>query len=148
MKPSLIAIIIFSSAILLIQSCKKDDPTTVSPSPKANEITTQIDGVPWSGDILSWAVSGGVRQINANATDGTLMQIFMPVDTTGVFDASDNLVTVSYYDGVVTWSNNVSGQVTITANSDDHVEGTFDKVIASFFNSDTLNFTAGSFHFK
>jgi hypothetical protein len=114
---------------------------------KTNEIITKIDGQTWSGSILSWASSGGTRQINANSTSSS-MQIFMPIDTIGNFDASSNIITVSYNDGTTTWSNNVSGYVNITSNTDDHVEGDFEMVISSYFNSDTLSFTAGTFYFK
>ena len=138
------------AAVFTLASCKKDDPVD-SPSPpgaKNNEINTKINSSEWTGIIYSWAVTGGTRQINADATDSTSIQIFMPVDTTGTFNAADNIVTLSYRNNNVTWSNNISGQVVITANTDDHIEGTFSLVVASYFNSDTLTFTEGSFYFK
>ena len=134
--------------IFVSPSCKDDDSSGDTSSSKANELNVSLDGQPWTGSILSWAVSGGTRQINANASDGSMMQVFMPVDTTGYFEPSDNTITVSYNDGNTTWSNNVSGWVNITANSDDHVEGEFEMVIGSYFNSDTLSFTSGTFYFK
>ena len=132
-----------------LNSCKKEEGT-ILPTPgsnKANEINTKIDGQAWSGSVLSWAISGGTRQINGTSSSSSI-QIFMPVDTVGNFDASSNIITVSYNDGTTTWSNNVSGYVNITSNTDDHVEGDFEMVISSYFNSDTLNFTAGTFYFK
>lgn len=139
-------ILVISMALLSISSCKKEDDAP-SVTPQANELNVKLDGQTWTGDILSWAKSGGTRQINATAPNSSI-QIFMPEDTTGTFNALDNVVTVSYYDGTNTWSNNLSGEVRITANSDDHVEGEFDVVVASYFNSDTLTFTEGTFYFK
>ncbi len=110
-------------------------------------MNVKLDGQVWTGDILSWAVSGGTRQINATEPS-TSIQIFMPEDTTGTFNPLDNMITVSYYDGTTTWSNNIWGEVTISANSDYHVEGEFNVILASYFNSDTLTFTGGSFYFK
>jgi hypothetical protein len=136
---------------LTLGSCKKDEPSTPSANPpviKSNEIKTTINGQAWSGAILSWAVSGGTRQLNANTTNSSI-QIFMPEDTTGTFNALDNVITVSYNDGTTTWSNNISGQVKITANSNDHVEGEFEVTLTSYFsNPDTLKLTSGTFYFK
>lgn len=147
MKGAAIALcIVFLTGVI---SCKKESNNNGSGNATArNEINVKLNSNPWSGDVNSWAVSGGTRQINANGSDGSLMQIFMPVDTTGTFYAIDNLVTVSYNDGTVTYSNNVSGYVTITNNSDNHVEGSFEMKIASYFNQDTLDFTSGSFYYK
>lgn len=142
---SFVSVIVLST-LVFFGACKKDESSS-SGSTKTNEIRTQIDGTTWSGPILSWAVSGGTRQLNANAATSS-MQIFMPADTTGTFNAMDNIVTVSYNDGTATWSNNVSGIVNITTNTDDLVEGTFEVVVASYFNSDTLTFTSGNFYFK
>lgn len=138
------------TGILTFISCNKDDGGSSSGgSSKANELNVLKDGDSWKGDINSWAISGGTRQINATSSDGSMMQVFMPVDTTGHFEPSDNTITVSYSNSNnTTWSNNISGWVHITANSDDHIEGEFEMVIASYFNSDTLSFTSGSFHFK
>ncbi len=134
--------------LLVFGSCKKEDHEETQPTViVSNEITTKMDGQNWSGEIFSWATSGGTRQINATGINSS-MQIFMPEDTTGTFDAADNVITVSYSDGTTTWSNNVSGEVRITANSDAHVEGEFEVVLASYFNSDTLTFTSGTFYFK
>lgn len=148
MKPFLFSVICLVT--LSFASCKKDSPSTPAPPTpptKSNEINTKIDGQDWSGAILSWAVSGGTRQINATSTP-TSIQIFMPEDTTGTFNASDNVITISYNDGTTTWSNNVTGQVTITANSNEHVEGSFEMTLASYFNSDTLELTSGTFYYK
>lgn len=148
MKPIVFTIV--GAVMLFFASCKKDTPSAPSPpptTPKANEINTQLDGQAWSGAILSWAVSGGTRQLNATSNP-TSIQIFMPEDTTGTFNASDNVITISYNDGTTTWSNNVAGQVTITANSDEHVEGSFEMTLASYFNSDTLELTSGTFYYK
>ncbi|MGB0806507.1 MAG: DUF6252 family protein [Salibacteraceae bacterium] len=133
-------------ALVFIGSCSKGASTTAGSASKVNELNTKMNGQPWNGSILSWAVSGGTRQINANANNGSSIQIFMPTDTTGVFSANE--VTVSYNDGTTTWSNNISGFVSVTSNNDDQIEGTFEMVVASYFNSDTLTFTAGSFYFK
>lgn len=132
---------------LTLYSCSKEEAETGASTTKGNELKTKIDGQDWSGPILSWAVSGGTRQINATFANSSI-QIFMPVDTTGTFDASGNDVTVSYSDGITTWSNNVTGFVHITANSDDLIEGDFEMVIGSYFNSDTLSLTEGTFYFK
>ena len=136
--------------LITIASCEKDEPTVTTPTTptKNNEITTKINGQDWTGTIYSWASSGGTRQIDALSTDSSSIQIFMPLDTTGTFDAMDNIVTLSYRKDNVSWSNNISGQVTITANTDDHIEGTFNLVVGSYFNSDTLTFTEGDFYFK
>ena len=139
---------ILSTGIITLNSCKKEDSSSGSTPTKANEINTQIDGQPWSGSILSWAVSGGTRQLNATTSNNSSIQIFMPEDTTGTFDAVDNIITVSYNDGTTTWSNNVSGIVHITVNSNNHIEGDFEVVLASYFNSDTLQLTSGTFYFK
>ncbi len=143
--------ILISLTLLMAGSCKKETTTTpiippVITTPN-NEINTEIDGVEWSGTILSWAISGGTRQLNASS-NGTSIQIFMPEDTTGTFTAVDDIITVSYNDGTTTWSNNISGQVELVSNSSDLVEGTFELTIGSYFNSDTLTFTSGSFYFK
>lgn len=143
--------VLFCIVGISLGSCKKDTPIAPSASPptaKSNEIKTNLNGQAWSGSILSWAVSGGTRQINANASNSSI-QIFMPEDTTGTFNATDNIVTVSYNDGTSTWSNNISGQVQITANSNDHVEGEFEVSLTSYFsNTDTIVLTSGTFYFK
>lgn len=134
--------------MILLLGCKKDEPDVPTSSVVwSNEITTLIDGQAWSGDIFSWAKSGGTRQIDATGINASI-QIFMPEDTIGVFDAVDHVVTVSYNDGTTTWSNNVSGEVRITANTDDHIAGDFEVVLASYFNTDTLTLTSGVFYFK
>ena len=148
-KASLLLLTVLLISIVTFDSCTKEDSIDPSTTPviKANEINTTIDGTVWSGSILSWAVTGGTRQLNATSSNSSI-QIFMPEDTTGTFNASDNVVTLSYNDGTTTWSNNISGQVTISTNSNDHVEGVFELVIGSYFNSATLDFTAGIFYFK
>lgn len=142
----IISILFFG--VVVIASCKKETTTAASgPISAKNEINTEIAGQAWSGSILSWATSGGTRQLNATS-DATHIQIFMPEDTTGTFSASDNIITVSYNDGTTTWSNNISGQVHLVSNSNELVEGTFDLSIGSYFNSDTLQFSSGSFYYK
>ena len=132
---------------ILFPSCK--DNTKDSGPSKTDSFSVVIDGKLWTANITSWASSGGTVQLNSELkSDDTMLQIFMPEDTTGVFNAADNIVTVSYSEGNIFWSNEVSGSINVIQNSSSEIEGTFDLDIASSFNSDTLEFRTGEFYWK
>jgi hypothetical protein len=131
-----------------LTACEDDSDGDQNENP-TDSFTATIDGTAWTAKITSWASSGGTVQLNSELkSDNSSMQIFIPQDTTGVFDAVDNLVTVSYKVGNIFWSNSVSGFVDVDVNTNEHIEGTFNLRIASAFNSDTLAFTAGKFFWK
>jgi hypothetical protein len=125
---------------LLLVSCKKES----TPSPQ-DRIEVVIDGQKWTGEMMSWASSGGIEQVNAGNTDGSNIQIFMDEGATGTHDVTQGNVTVSFNDAITTFSNNVSGTVTINTNSDQLIEGTFNVVNASHFTTDTIVMTNGVF---
>ena len=131
--------------IFLFSACKKE----TSPGSLTQIIQLEINAVHWSAEVASWASSGGSQQINSlTKSDGSFMQIFLPLDTIGTFLASDNIVTVAYNDGTDMYSNNVSGTVVLTRNSANEIEGTFNLEVASYFTSDTLDFKDGSFYWS
>lgn len=137
-------LLILAFAIISV-SCKKE--TTESGSPAVtNKIQTKIDGTLWSNPVSNWASSGGTVSIYAFKSDGTSMSVFIPEDTTGTFDATDDVVTISYSNGSSTWSDNVSGTITVNENSATSVDGNFNIVLASYFNTDTFNLTEGKFN--
>ena len=137
------ALILFA-IVLIFSSCKKESGS----GSKADRIQANINGVLWSGNNISWASSGGTAQINAFKSDGTSMQVFLSEGVTGTFDVSDNVATISHFNGNATYSNNVSGTIVITANSSNLIEGTFNVMNASYFVSDTLVMTEGAFKFS
>ncbi len=139
---SLILCSVLSSGLMLT-SCSKDDDEDQS---NVNEFKATVNGTLWEGTIGSTATSGGTRQINASKGDGTTFQLFFPENASGSYDlAVSNAVTVSYSTGSVFWSNELSGTLILDKNTAASGSGTFNAVLTSAFNTDTLKITNGSF---
>lgn len=139
--------LLFFSLLTILAACEKDDDD--GQSNISDSIEVSIDGNLWKANITSWASSGGTFQLNSEQlSDGSWMQIFFPEDTTGIFNASDKVVTVSYETGGTRYSKNISGTVNLKRNDAEEISGTFNLKIGSFFNSDTLDFTGGSFLYR
>lgn len=141
--------VLFLIGGLFFTSCNKESEGGGTTT-KTDKIEVTIDGQKWmsSGNNLSWASSGGIAQLNGMGSGNSMMQIFVDEGVTGTFDVTDNVTTISYNDGSTTYSNNVSGSVTITANASGHMEGSFSIKNASYFSNDTLDMTNGTFYYK
>ncbi|MDZ7845795.1 MAG: DUF6252 family protein [Owenweeksia sp.] len=150
MKISHLRLSIAILAISLISCSKENKEDNNDHSTIPNEVSVEIDGNAWTGNIGSVATSGGTRQINSeNGNDNTSIQIFFPEDTTGTFDlAISNEITISYAEGNVMWNDNISGTFKLTKNQSEEISGSFSTVLISAFNSDTLTLTNGAFSWK
>ena len=143
------AVPFFALIVLVALGCSKDEKDAEEQPPaKKSEVSMDINGSSWSGGVNSVSGSGGIRQVLAiRASDTSLVQIFLPEDSTGTFglDASSSF-TVVYSNGMETWNDNISGSITVTTNADEEIEGTFDAVVSPFSGTDTLNLTNGKFY--
>ena len=126
---------------------KNESPQT----PRPQTIQAEINGAHWSAPVAGYEHTGigdRVRIFSETKSDGSSMQVYMPENTTGVFDAVDGLGIVVYHDGTNQYFFNVSGTVTLLHNSANKVEGSFDLKNVCFFTNDTLDMTKGSFYWS
>lgn len=126
----------------------EDDNDQNNEEQEKNELSVQINGEAWTGDIGSVANTGLGRQINANNDEGTMIQLFFPPDTLGSFELTNTGdVAVSFNNGTATWSIAESGEFVLTENGSS-IAGTFDAVLTSPQNSDTLVLSEGEFNWQ
>lgn len=124
----------------LISACKKD-------SEPNNFVTATINSSAWAADNVTLTTSNGKRKLKGNKSGNMYLEIELEEGATGTIDLTGNQASITYSDGDDTFITVLEGSLTLTANEDGHVEGTFSTRIESNFSGESVNIANGRFRF-
>jgi hypothetical protein len=132
------SILILSAVVLLISSCKKNDPGLGVFKCDIYSANDSINPLVWSASKETIAIHAGapVNIIGRDSVSTLIININGLTDP-GVYQVMDSTASyVSYTDGSGTWDEykslyGSSGTITVTEINDTRVKGTFDTVVLS-----------------